>query len=249
MEDIDPPREQPGAADGILRTLEAYGLHWDEPVVYQSQRAEAYRDTLHLFETQGLSYKCTCTRKQVKQMGGQYNRHCFESPPEKDQIGAIRFVNSQPVNSYQDVLLGKIEVDPKWAGEDFIIHRKDGLFAYQLAVVTDDIAQGITQIVRGQDLLEPSVHQLALYKSLNADAPELLHLPLIIQQDGRKLSKQNQATPIDTHAPQASLITALSVLGQTTCDYQLNDAPAHILEQAVKSWDLNAVPKQAILSP
>ena len=150
IEDIDPPREVPGAAARILSALEHYGLHWDGQVIYQSQRHDAYRAALDLLQRQGLSYYCTCTRSRIQHIGGLYDGHCRDL-----QLGpqgaAIRLRQTAPVYGFHDRLQGELHADPALAGEDFIIRRRDGLFAYNLAVVIDDHFQGVTEIVRGSD--------------------------------------------------------------------------------------------------
>ena len=137
IEDIDPPREVPGAAETILRQLEHYGLHWDGEVLWQSKRHEAYRERLAWLAEQGLSYNCTCTRARIQSVGGVYDGHCrtLNHSPEN---AAVRLLQRAPVTRFHDLLSGEIRADERLAREDFIIHRRDGLFAYNLAVVVDD---------------------------------------------------------------------------------------------------------------
>ncbi|WP_256744550.1 tRNA glutamyl-Q(34) synthetase GluQRS, partial [Cronobacter sakazakii] len=188
IEDIDPPREVPGAADAILRQLDHYGLHWDGEVLYQSQRHEAYREALAYLREHGLSYYCTCPRSRIQQLGGIYDGHCraLRYGPEN---AAVRLVQTHPVMAFTDKLRGNITADPALAREDFMIHRRDGLFAYNLAVVVDDHFQGVTEIVRGADLIEPTVRQISLYQQFGWQAPDYVHLPLVVNLDGNKLSK------------------------------------------------------------
>lgn len=165
IEDIDPPREVPGAAETILRQLEHYGLHWDGDVLWQSQRHHAYREALAWLHEQGLSYYCTCTRARIQSIGGIYDGHCRELHHGPDNA-AVRIRQQHPVTQFTDLLRGIIHADEKLAREDFIIHRRDGLFAYNLAVVVDDHFQGVSEIVRGADLIEPTVRQISLYQLL-----------------------------------------------------------------------------------
>lgn len=151
IEDIDPPREVPGAADAILRQLEHYGLHWNGEVLWQSRRHEAYREALAWLYDQGLSYYCTCTRARIQSIGGIYDGHCRELCNGPQQA-AVRIKQQHPVTRFYDRLRGEIQADERLAREDFIIHRRDGLFAYNLAVVVDDHFQGVTEIVRGAAL-------------------------------------------------------------------------------------------------
>ncbi|WP_145542245.1 tRNA glutamyl-Q(34) synthetase GluQRS [Yersinia alsatica] len=247
IEDIDPPREIPGAAARILTALEHYGLHWDGPVIYQSQRHEAYRATLEWLKQQGLSYYCTCTRSRIQQIGGLYDGHCRERHLPADGA-AIRLRQTQPVYSFYDKLLGELHAVPALAEEDFIIRRRDGLFAYNLAVVVDDAFQGVTEIVRGADLIEPTVRQIALYKQLQQPVPSYLHLPLALNPDGNKLSKQNHAPPLPNGDPRPILVEALKFLRQPLPEcWQDLDLPL-LLRFAVENWTLAAIPLQGAIA-
>ncbi|REL28372.1 tRNA glutamyl-Q(34) synthetase GluQRS [Thalassotalea euphylliae] len=247
IEDIDPPREQAGAADEILRTLEDYGLHWDETVRYQSQQSALYEQVLTELEQHALTYACACTRAQIKASGGTYNGHC-QHLALPYQNHATRLRNQFQTNHYQDLIQGAVQCDTNLAREDFIIKRKDGLYAYQLAVVSDDIDQGITHIVRGCDLLEPTARQLTLYQTLNAQPPQYAHVPLITTHDGFKLSKQNKAPAIDRKSPQASIIKALEFLGQQPPNTLSEATPEEILNWAIEHWCLANVPKQSSIA-
>ncbi|WP_134957569.1 tRNA glutamyl-Q(34) synthetase GluQRS [Yersinia alsatica] len=247
IEDIDPPREIPGAAARILTALEHYGLHWDGPVIYQSQRHEAYRATLEWLKQQGLSYYCTCTRSRIQQIGGLYDGFCRERHLPADGA-AIRLRQTQPVYSFYDKLLGELHAVPALAEEDFIIRRRDGLFAYNLAVVVDDAFQGVTEIVRGADLIEPTVRQIALYKQLQQPVPSYLHLPLALNPDGNKLSKQNHAPPLPNGDPRPILVEALKFLRQPLPEcWQDLDLPL-LLRFAVENWTLAAIPLQGAIA-
>ena len=243
IEDIDPPREQKGADIKILKTLEAYGLYWDESVLYQSKQTERYEQILDRLNLQQLSYYCRCTRAQIKAIGGVYQGHCktLNLPQENS---AIRLVNQFGAYQYHDLVQGSITCDRALAQEDFIIKRKDGLYAYQLAVVADDIEQGITHIVRGCDLLEPTARQLTFYQTLGEKLPQYAHIPLAVTDEGYKLSKQNKAPAIDMSNPQPSLIQALAFLGQKPPNELIDLSVTAIIEWAVKHWSLDNVPKQ-----
>ncbi|MFW5399005.1 tRNA glutamyl-Q(34) synthetase GluQRS [Yersinia sp. 1252 StPb PI] len=241
IEDIDPPREIPGAASRILAALDHYGLHWDSQVIYQSQRHEAYRATLDWLKQQGLSYYCTCTRSRIQQLGGFYDGYCRDRHLPADSA-AIRLRQTQPIYAFYDKLLGELHVESALAQEDFIIRRRDGLFAYNLAVVVDDAFQGVTEIVRGADLIEPTVRQIALYQQLQQPAPSYLHLPLALNHDGNKLSKQNHATPLPDGDPRPILVDALKFLHQPLPEcWQDLDLPL-LLRFAVENWTLAAIP-------
>jgi len=242
IEDIDPPREVPGAAETILRQLEHYGLHWDGEVLWQSKRHEAYRERLAWLRAQGLSYNCTCTRARIQSAGGVYDGHCrtLNHPAEN---AAVRLLQRAPVTRFTDLLSGEIQADERLAREDFIIHRRDGLFAYNLAVVVDDHFQGVTEIVRGADLVEPTVRQISLYQQLGWTAPDYIHLPLAVNEQGNKLSKQNHAPALPDGDPRPVLIDALRFLNQNVNSEWQDLRTDELLDLAVANWTLSAVPK------
>ncbi|MBU2871396.1 tRNA glutamyl-Q(34) synthetase GluQRS [Colwellia sp. E2M01] len=261
IEDIDPPREQKGASAAILKTLEAFGLHWDETELYQSNQSDYYHDILANLSQQHLSYYCQCTRAAIKAIGGIYQGHC-RTANNSAENSAIRLVNQYGLYQFDDIFQGQVNCDKALANEDFIIHRKDGLFAYQLAVVADDIAQGITHIVRGCDLLEPTARQLTLYKTLHksfatanftvnntivndlkVNTPQFGHIPLAVTTDGYKLSKQNKAPAIDNNKPQPALIAALSFLGQAPLPELAQASVDEIIHWAITHWQRDNVPK------
>ena len=241
IEDIDPPREIPGAATRILRQLEHYGLHWDGDVLWQSRRHDAYRAALDWLKQQGMSYYCTCTRNRIQQIGGLYDGHC-RTLHHGPQQAALRLKVDAPVSSFSDRLRGVVQADARLAAEDFIIHRRDGLFAYNLAVVVDDHFQGITEVVRGADLIEPTVRQITLYQQFGWTVPDHLHLPLVLNHDGNKLSKQNHATPLPEGDPRPALVQALRFLGQPVTENWRDATQETLLQQAVSRWDLSLIP-------
>ena len=240
IEDIDPPREIPGAADAILRQLEHYGLQWDGEVLWQSRRHDAYRDALAYLHQHNLSYYCTCTRARIQSIGGVYDGYC-RTRGNGPENAALRLVQQHPVTQFYDRLRGTLQADPALAHEDFIIHRRDGLFAYNLAVVVDDHFQGVTEIVRGADLIEPTVRQISLYQQLGWPAPGYVHLPLALNAAGDKLSKQNHAPALPHSDPRPILISALQFLNQdVTREWQDLSVDA-LLQYAVKNWSLSQV--------
>lgn len=242
IEDIDPPREVPGAAETILHQLEHYGLNWDGDVLWQSQRHDAYREHLAWLHAQGLSYYCTCTRARIQSAGGVYDGHCrhLNHGPEN---AAVRLLQHSPVTHFNDLLLGEIHADKRLANEDFIIHRRDGLFAYNLAVVVDDHFQGVTEIVRGADLIEPTVRQISLYNVFGWDVPDYIHLPLALNAQGNKLSKQNHAPALPNGDPRPVLIDALRFLNQNVTSEWQDLGLDELLKTAIDNWVLSAVPK------
>lgn len=242
IEDIDPPREQAGASAAILKTLEAFGLQWDEPVLYQSHQTEIYQDTLSDLQQGNLSYYCQCTRANVKAVGGIYQGHCrLLNQPKHDS--AVRLINQYGLHQFNDIFQGKVNCDLALAKEDFIIHRKDGFFAYQLAVVVDDIYQNINHVIRGCDLLEPTARQLTLLTTLKSKIPTYGHVPLAVTSNGYKLSKQNKAPAIDNSNPQPALIAALKFLGQDPEPNLINEKIDNIIHWAVTHWSRAKVAK------
>ncbi|OUS71212.1 tRNA glutamyl-Q(34) synthetase GluQRS [Pseudoalteromonas sp. A601] len=244
IEDIDTTRVVKGAADDILKTLEAYGLYWDEQVVYQTKRHELYHHYLHQLQTQQLVYACNCSRKQIKALGGIYQGHCKRRALD-NASGALRLIQQHATTHYHDLIQGDVAVDPALAHEDYIIKRSDGLFAYQLVVVADDIKQGITNIVRGADLLVPTARQLSLFKQLDANIPNYAHLPLAVAKPGFKLSKQNYAPAISKQQPKPALFSAFEFLGLAPEQEVLTLSIEQMMDWAVNRYKLSAVPKVA----
>ncbi|MGL4206927.1 MAG: tRNA glutamyl-Q(34) synthetase GluQRS [Aeromonadaceae bacterium] len=241
IEDLDPPREVPGAADEILRTLERLGLTWDGEVLYQSRRHERYQAVLDRFYHQGLTYYCHCSRAQIQAAGGLYPGSCraLGLPATGN---ALRLHLSQPVYGFVDELHGPIQVAAALAAEDFILKRRDGLFAYNLAVVVDDADSGVTQVVRGADLIEPTVRQIALYRLLGQPEPSWLHLPLAVQKAGFKLSKQNHAPALIPGAESLQLWQALAFLGQEPPEELQGDRDL-LLNWATTHWQQHKIPQ------
>ncbi len=170
---------QTGAADGILRTLERYHLFWDGDVWVQSQRLERYQQVLDLLKQQQLTYACNCSRARIQSLPQGYDGFCRDQHLTGDSL-AWRLKAPATATSFTDLLAGEVQVPAALAAEDYILKRRDGLFAYQLVVVVDDLDQGITEVVRGADLLELTTRQQALFQLLGKAAPAYLHLPLAV---------------------------------------------------------------------
>lgn len=202
MEDIDPPREVPGAADAILRQLDAAGLHWDEAVLYQSTRLDAYRQAADRLLEQRVAYRCTCSRREIAldprsgPSGTRYPGTCRGGPAHPDRPSAVRVLAPAAPVTFNDVWHGRCTYDVAATTGDYVIHRRDGLPAYHLAVVCDDAWQGITEVVRGSDLLEATASHRHLQALLGTPPPAVAHLPVLIDSAGAKLSKQTGATPL-----------------------------------------------------
>ncbi|EWG99372.1 tRNA glutamyl-Q(34) synthetase GluQRS [Halomonas sp. BC04] len=247
IEDIDPPRCPPGAADTILRQLEAFGLHWDGPIRWQSERNEAYAAALERLRSQDLAYPCSCSRKQWRDFP-IYPGWCRQGLREPDKPSAWRLRSDKGLRpvTWQDRLFGTQCFDPVELG-DVVLKRKDGLWAYQLAVVVDDADQGITDVVRGFDLLDNTPWQRQLQHALGLPEPRYLHLPLIMNRDGQKLSKQNlaPALPVLERAVRPLLHRALAALDQAPPD-SLATAPAgEQLDWAIAHWEVDRIRPEA----
>jgi len=212
VEDIDPPREVPGAAQSQLDTLARFGMVADEPVVYQSRSAGLHAGAIQRLRRAGLAFDCGCSRRELP-ASGVYPGTCRAGIPAGKTARSVRFrVPDGPVEVV-DRVHGTSRQDLGAECGDFVIQRADGLMAYQLAVVVDDIESGITEVVRGSDLLSSSARQQALFQALQAPLPQWMHLPLVVDRAGRKLSKSTQADPVDHAPPAKALALVLQALG------------------------------------
>ncbi len=250
MEDLDPPREVAGASDAILRTLEHYGFEWDGPVLYQSSRTEAYLETLEQLRREGRSYRCSCTRKQIadetQRLGlpaGVYPGSCRGAAISEHQRHAIRLLSPEGVVGFHDALQGHYSQQLEKEVGDFVLRRADGLFAYQLAVVVDDAYQGITEVVRGCDLLDNTPRQIALQQALQLETPLYRHLPLVLNQQGQKLSKQTFAPALDEIHPLPALWQGLAFLGQQPLQELLEGDLNALWHWAVENWHSEYIPR------
>jgi glutamyl-Q tRNA(Asp) synthetase len=194
IEDLDTPRVVPGAADDILRTLERFGLEWDGPVLYQSSRIEAYEAALEDLRQKGLVFPCGCSRKDV---GDRYPGTCRKALHGRRDMVSWRYRVPDETVEFLDRRLGQQRQNVAEYVGDFVLKRADGLFAYQLAVVVDDGYNGITDVVRGEDLLDSTPRQILLQRALGLPQPRYLHLPVVVNSTGQKLSKQTGATALD----------------------------------------------------
>ena len=241
IEDIDPPRCQDGASDDILRTLDTFGLHWDGYIGYQSQQQQSYLHALEQLQQQDLLYPCICSRSQLQ---GQtiYPGNCRNQSPPSEQASAWRIKVPCMKLGFDDLIMPAYEENLAQQVGDFILQRKDGLFAYQLAVVVDDAQQGITHVIRGADLYQQTPRQVFLQRCLNLSTPSYGHIPLIINNAGQKLSKQNLATAISASQGPELMSQALQRLGQNLPS-ELKGAPvAEQLAWSIASWKRKKVP-------
>ena len=252
MEDLDPPREMAGAADDILRTLEAFGFEWDGGVAYQSRRYDLYHEALGRLKAKGLVYPCDCSRKDWQAAaragadGFVYNGCCAGLDPQRalHKTPAWRVRVPDEIIGFDDAVVGHYAQNLAHDIGDFVLLRADGFWAYQLAVVADDAAQGITHIVRGQDLLVSTPRQLWLQRALDAPEPHYAHLPLLVNGAGQKWSKQTLAPALDLGVREALLRQVMAYLKLPAAPEV--DRPQDLLAWAVRHWDMAKVPKAAI---
>lgn len=243
MEDLDPPREIPGAQTAILTALENYGFEWDGCMIRQSERQEAYADGVRQLLERHLAYPCNCSRKEL---AGQavYPGYCRNrSDLPRDGDVAIRLKVPQQDITFTDRVQGVFSQNLERDVGDFVIRRRDGLFAYQLAVVLDDGWQGVTDIVRGADLLDSTPRQLYLQRLLGLPQPRYLHVPLIVQPDGQKLGKRYRSPPLEARQASPLLLRALHALGQQPDKALLGARPREIMDWAIANWDSERIPR------
>jgi len=240
IEDLDTPRVMPGAADRIFRQLESFGLGWDGPVLYQSSRLDLYRDAMQRLEAH--TYPCACTRKELEDSalaidGSRiYPGTCRAGLAPGRAARAVRLRTNAERISFVDRVQGEVSQHLESEVGDFVVRRADGLFAYQLAVVVDDDAQGVTDVVRGADLLDSTTRQMHLQRLLGCATPRYLHLPVAVNGKGEKLSKQMHAAD----AGASDLPKALGFLGMHA---PAGMAPRALLDWASGQWDPSRLPR------
>ncbi|MDO4997305.1 MAG: tRNA glutamyl-Q(34) synthetase GluQRS [Neisseria sp.] len=261
MEDLDPPREMAGAADDILRTLEAFGFEWDGEVLYQSQRDEIYRAAWAELRDKDLIYPCFCSRKDWQAAatlgadGWVYNGHCRDLPKlanaenpaylkQNNKMPAWRLRVPSAVYGFDDRIVGHYQQNLANEIGDFVLLRADGLWAYQLAVVVDDALQGVTHVVRGQDLLVSTPRQLFVQECLNLPPVSYAHLPLLVNRLGQKWSKQTLAPALKCEYRETLLRQVMAYLNVPSAPEGLN--VAELLAWTVQHWDMARVGKNAI---
>lgn len=248
MEDLDPPREKRGAADDILRTLERFGFEWDERVERQSARADRYAAMLEDLMRDGAAYACACSRREIATIaaagkeGPVYPGTCRTGLRKTAKRAAIRVLTHDRTIRFDDRIQGPCAQQVERDVGDFVVRRADGLFAYQLAVVADDASQRITHVVRGADLLLSTPRQVHLQNLLGLPQPRYAHIPVVLDAEGRKLSKSDAAHPVDPRHPVDSLRSALIFLGQSppeTGDLR------EFWDAAAAAWALERVPRRS----
>jgi glutamyl-Q tRNA(Asp) synthetase len=250
IEDIDTPRTVAGAAEDILRCLAAFGMQWDGEVMYQSTRTATYHAALDQLQDHGTLYGCACTRREIADSathgieGPVYPGTCRNGLPAGRVARATRVRTQGARISYTDAVQGSVTQDVEHAVGDFVVARADGLIAYQLAVVVDDAAQGITDVVRGADLLDSTPRQILLQQLLGLPTPRYLHLPIAVNAQGEKLSKQTLAPPLDPQQPSRQLAAALRFLGHAPPAHLEQHLPARIWDWAMAHWQHQRIPAQ-----
>jgi glutamyl-Q tRNA(Asp) synthetase len=246
IEDVDTTRTVPGAEDEILRALEALGLHWDGPVVRQRERTARYAEALASLREKGLVYRCRCSRREIADSGTHgidgivYPGTCRDLALGAGVPGADRFrVAASPIE-FEDRLQGRQSQQLARDIGDFVVKRRDGLFAYQLAVVVDDADLGVTEVVRGADLLDSTPRQIALQRALGFEAPRYLHVP-VATRGGEKLSKQTLAPALDADEGSRLIAGVLKFLGQAVP--ALGERPERMLQAAARRYSPALIPK------
>jgi glutamyl-Q tRNA(Asp) synthetase len=246
MEDLDTPRLVPGSADQILRTLECFGLTWDGPVTYQSRNIDAYAAALERLKQNGHTFECGCSRRLRLAEDQGYPGTCRARTPATTDPDAgrpptaTRFrIEEQQTVVIDDRFQGECKFALRTLG-DVVIRRRDGLFAYQLAVVVDDAAQNINYVVRGADLLSSTPWQTSLQAALGLARPRYAHLPVVVEPDGAKLAKSRRAVPLETARAGTLLLAALKLLGQSIPPGLEIETPGAILEWGISHWNPRA---------
>ena len=270
IEDIDPPREISGATTTILRQLSDHGLTWDGELLYQSTRTEAYREAIAALQSAHIAYSCDCPRQRITSLGGIYDGYChqrtvIENPairlqvPIESEASESEASESKTIVRFDDLIMGYYLQNLSTEVGDFVIQRRDQLFSYQLAVTVDDRFQNISHIIRGADLIDSTPRQIYLQECLESLSGEHSaptgspltsspltygHLPMAINAEGQKLSKQNHAAALVAGEESQNLWLALQWLGQQPPDQLKNESISRILDWAISNWSLNAIPKQ-----
>ncbi|WP_349432754.1 tRNA glutamyl-Q(34) synthetase GluQRS [Methylomarinum sp. Ch1-1] len=240
IDDLDTPRNVPGAAEQIINELQIFGLHWDGPIDYQSEKLADYHHAIdRLLEEQRL-YRCSCSRKSLAE--ATHNQHpiypgfCRVTPPDANQPAALRIKTDDLMLFFQDRLQGFIQQNLSRELGDFIVQRKDRIVAYQLAVVIDDHQQNITDVVRGYDLLDSTPRQIFIQRLLGYQRLSYMHVPIIVDEQGHKLSKQTHAQAVDTQRPAHTLFLLLKLLKQKPPASLGKANVTEILDWAIAHW-------------
>lgn len=255
IEDVDVLRNVPNMDRAIIQSLQTFGFEWDGDIIYQTQRTPHYEEALQVLIDKEQVFYCTCSRKTLAEtatqetVAGLYPGTCRERKSAPGQDHALRMRVNQNTVEFNDHVMGKIQQNLASECGDFIIKRRDGLFAYQLAVVVDDAFQGITEVVRGADLLDSTPRQIYLQQLLGYPQPGYLHLPLVINEYDQKLSKSTGAPALDEAQPVKTLVRALRHLGQNPPAELETGTLNAFWDWAIANWDSRAIPTSDQLAP
>jgi glutamyl-Q tRNA(Asp) synthetase len=253
IDDLDPPRVAPGATDAILRCLEAFALHWDGPIVYQSRRSDAYHAALHRLRALGVVFACACGRKEISEAGIAGLEGVVYPGTCRDGLPAGRAARSQRLRvrdetiAFDDALQGRVEQNLAREIGDFVLYRADHVFSYHLACAVDDAEAGISHVVRGADLADSTPRQIYLQRLLALPTPAYLHLPVALDDAGEKLSKQTLAQPVDPSHPSEIIGAVLRFLGLPLPRARYGAPPVDCLAWAVAHWRRDALPRTRAL--
>lgn len=253
IEDLDQPRVVSGSADAMLRLLEEIGFQWDSEVIYQSQRFGRYREVLEMLRQQGYLFSCSCSRREIlasaphseDEQGPVYPGTCRQGPQRNRPEQAVRLRVTDEIVTFNDLVFGLQQQNLEQQVGDFVLHRADGVFAYQLAVVVDDIDAGVNQIVRGADLLPSTPRQIYLYRCLAASPPEYLHLPLALGKYQKKLSKRDGSECLLCRENASAMLwRALDFLGQAPPRELFDSSSIELLAWGLENFQVHRIPAE-----
>ena len=242
IEDLDPPREPPGAALSILASLRAHGLSHPSPVLWQSTRCSAYDAAVRQLLATGEAFHCTCSRQDL--LAGDHAAQCPQSVDPPSEPAAVRVKIGTGTVGFDDEILGKVRAPV--SADSFVVQRRDGLYSYHLAVVVDDAFQRVSHIVRGRDLLDSTPYHLRLQELLGLSRPTYAHLPLLLNEDGQKLSKQAHAAALDDSRAHENIRRCLRALGQTLPPADGSDSVQALLDTAIARWEPRRIPRDDV---
>ena len=250
IDDLDPPRIAPGSIDSILGCLQAFGMQWDDEVVHQSARSDAYRTALTKLRNAGLVYACVCSRKEIEDAGSGtvYPGTCRAGIMHERRAHAWRVRTASAIIEFDDLLRGRNQQDLEQEIGDFVAFRADGIAAYHLACAVDDAAQGITHVVRGADLLDSTPRQIHMQRLLGVPTPAYLHLPVAAHADGRKLSKQTLARAVNPDEAATVLNAVLAFLNHAPPETVRRGGLAALWRWAIDNWRRERLPDLASIA-
>jgi glutamyl-Q tRNA(Asp) synthetase len=243
MEDLDGPRVVPGSAAAMLRTLSGFGFEWDGEIVFQSARSPGYFAALDELSARGLTFPCSCSRTQLADEE-RYPGHCRSRPPAKGSATATRLRIDPGTVQFSDRIQGTFRQDVAAAVGDIVLRRRDQLFAYVLAVVVDDAAQGVTHVVRGADLLDNTPRQIHLQRLLALATPAYAHVPLLLEADGKKLAKSSHSARADPDSAVPQILKVFELLNMSPPAELRDAAIREAWAWAISRWNIAQVPKR-----